>query len=133
MKPKTVALTELLTEWHEAVAKSEEWATKEKALRVQIFAVAFPEPTIGKNKIHLPHDMALIGDYRMNYRIDRAGLEAAAVPSELLESVVNYRPEIRAGAWRELSDQDRLLFADFVTETPGTPGLEIKHKSKVRW
>lgn len=127
--------TPLLDEWYEAKQNAEQWAQKEVALRKQIFAEAFPSPDVGTNKVKLPHGMALIGTYRMNYRIDQAALEESRslIPAETLEAVINYRPEIRDGKFRALSDEEQLLFAPFVTITPGTPGLEIKSAKKVRW
>lgn len=124
-----------LTAWHEAKTAADHWTARERTLRAEIFQAAFPKPVYGTNKIKLPHDMALVGDFRINYKIDRAGLEAASplIPAETLDAVINYRPEVRDGAWRKLTGEERKLFAPFITETPGTPGLEIKPANKVRW
>lgn len=128
-------LTPLLDQWFEAKQNSEQWALKEVTLRKQIFAEAFPSPDVGSNKIKLPHGMALVGTYRLNYRIDQAALEESKslIPAETFESVVGYRPEIRDGRFRALSEEEQLLFAPFVTITPGLPGIEIKSAKKVRW
>lgn len=127
--------TPLLDEWYEAKQNAEQWALKEVNLRKQIFAEAFPSPDVGANKVKLPHGMALVGTYRLNYRIDQAALEESKslIPAETFETVVSYRPEIRDGKFRALSDEEQLLFTPFVTITPGTPSLEIKSAKKVRW
>lgn len=129
------ALDVLLTDWHEAEKQKNYWVEKERILRQQIFERAFAQPKIGTNKVRISHGMALIGDYRINYRIDQAALEASRgfIPPETFDAVVNYRPEIRNSAYRKLEPKTQLLFSPFVTETPGTPGLEIKPANKVRW
>lgn len=124
-----------IDEWYKAAQQAAHWTETEKRLRAEIFNTAFPKPTPGTNKVRIAHQMALVGDYRINYRIDRPGLEASRslIPVDVFEAVVNYRPEIKDGAYRKLDMDTRKLFSPFVTETPGTPGLEIKAASKVRW
>lgn len=127
----------LVTEWQEAAKQSDYWQQREKELRVQLFKLGFPKPEYGTNKIRISHGMALIGDYRMNYRIDRPLLESASSePSlrPLLDRVVAYRPEVRPGEFRKLTKPELLQVAAIITETPSpTPGLELKPQNKVRW
>lgn len=124
-----------LDAWHNARQQAEYWKNQEAMLRVAIFGEAFPKPEIGTNKVRIAHDMALIGDHRINYRIDQPGLEATRpeIPAALFDSVISYSPKVKDGAYRKLSPADLAIFAHFITETPGTPGLEIKPASKVRW
>jgi hypothetical protein len=128
-------ISPLIDEWYTAKQNAEQWALKEVELRKQIFAEAFPDPDVGANKVKLPHGMALVGTYRLNYRIDQAALEESKflIPPETFEAVVHYRPEIRDGKFRALTDDERLLFTPFLTISAGTPGLEIKSAKKVRW
>lgn len=124
-----------LDAWHTAVKNAEYWKNQELTLRNEIFGTAFPNPTPGTNKIRIAHDMALIGDHRINYRIDQPGLDAgrSLIPAQIFDAVIGYTPRVRDAAYRKLSDDDRKLFSDFITEKPGTPGIEIKPASKVRW
>jgi hypothetical protein len=124
-----------LTAWHTAVNNANYWKAEEMRLRKQIFSEAFPSPVIGTNKIRLPHAMALVAKYKLNYKLDRAGLEAARslIKPEIFDAVVSYSPSLKDAAYRDLPGDDRKLFASFVTETPGAPDLEIVPASKVRW
>lgn len=125
-----------LTAWDEAKRNMDAWTIKERALRQQIFAVAFPEPKVGTNKLKISHGMALIGDYRINYRIDKPLLEAMANDPKIvpvIAEVIAYRPEVKDGAWRKLPTTDKMLIAEAITETPGLPGIELKPQNKVRW
>lgn len=138
MPNETKVLTdELITEWIEAARQFDYWQRREKELRVQVFGLAFPTPTYGTNKIKISHGMALIGDYRMNYRIDRPLLQAAqeeAGMRPVLEKVITYRPEVRAAEFRKLDPAELLLVGPMITETPSpSPGLELKPQNKVRW
>lgn len=135
MTEATKSIAELLSEWYEAKQQADAWKVKELELRNAIFKAAFPNPTFGTNKIKIEHGMALIGDYRMNYRIDRPAMEESRgfIPVDMFDSVISYRPEVKAGGWNKLDDENKKLFGTFITETPGTPGLEIKPQNKVRW
>lgn len=124
-------LNELLTEWAHSEQQAKIWSDREKALREQIFHMCFPTPLPGTkdNKLKLPLGHTLVGDYRLNYSVDRAALEtlrgdAAALP--IIEQIVTYRPEVSGSKFRSLTDNEKAVAAQFVTEKPGTPGLEIK-------
>lgn len=128
--------SELLTAWHNASEQASRFALLEKQLRNEIFTLAFPNPTPGTNKVRIGHGMALVGDYRMNYKIDRPLLEAMQKEptiAPIIHEIVTYRPEIKEGAWKALPQESKLLVAAAITQTPGTPGLEIKPAAKLRW
>lgn len=128
---------DLITEWQEATKLSDYWQQREKELRVQIFNLAFANPEPGTNKVRISHGMALIGDYRMNYRIDRPLLEEARKDRNdrlVLDRVISYRPEVRPGEFRKLSPEEHKTVGQIITETPSpSPGLELKPQNKVRW
>lgn len=128
-------LDALLTRWHEAGKNAAAWSEIELKLRNQIFAMMFPNPERGTNKARINHGMALVGDYRINYKIDKAALEAtrSIISPAIFDAVISYRPEVKAGGWNKLGEDDKKLFGPVITETPGTPGLEIKDASKMRW
>ena len=117
-------------------AQVDEWTAKEVALRLQIFGGLFPTPVPGAgNKVRIPYDMALIGTYRLNYRVDEAAMSQSRslIDPATFESVISFRPNVRDAAFRDLPDDERNLFTPFITVSPGTPGIEIKPASKVRW
>lgn len=135
-KQKTI--NELLDAWYPVAKQLNELTLREKELRNEIFARAFPSPQLGTNKVKIDHGMALIGDYRMNYRIDQPAMEAtlsAAGDNEraLIENLIKYRPEVRPGEFKKLDAEALKVVGHFITQTPGTPGLEVKPQNKVRW
>jgi hypothetical protein len=142
-KQKTI--NELLDAWYPVAKQLSDLTLKEKELRKEIFARAFPSPELGTNKVKIDHGMALIGDYRMNYKIDRPMMEQtismlrqttgveAQQQVALIENLITYRPEVRPGEFKKLTPEGFKVVGSFITQTPGTPGLEVKPQSKVRW
>lgn len=135
-RPKT--LSELLEDWHQAKQQAEYFASLELKLRKQIFGDNFDPSLRGTQKKRIEHEMALIGVQKFNYNIDRPGLEAAlqgAGDNEraVIDSVISYSPKVKEAAFENLSDEDKLIVGPFITVKPGTPTLEIKPQSKVRW
>lgn len=129
------ALETLLTMWDTANTNATLWKEAENSLRKAIFNNAWPSPTRGRNLLRIGHGMALVGDYKINYRIDQPGLENARdfIPLELFQQIIEYKPSVKAGPYRELAPEQQRLFHEFITETPGLPGLEIKPQAKIRW
>lgn len=136
LDPNGEELSELLTQWDEAKREAASWTAKEVALRKQIFDGLFPAPVPGQgNKVRLPFKMALIGDYRLNYRVDEAGMMATRplIDPAVFDSVIGFRPSVRDAKFRELDSEVQRPFTGFITVTAGTPGLELKPADKVRW
>ncbi len=134
--PNSEELSDLLTQWHAAKAEVESANAKEIALRLRIFGGLFPEPLPGQqNKVRLPFNMALIGDYRLNYKVDDAVMQASRplIDPADFEAVISFKAGVRAAAFRDLPDERRHLFTPFITVSPGTPGIELKPADKVRW
>lgn len=103
---------------------------EEKTLRLEMMAKWFPNPVEGStNKFAIGYGKLLELNYRINRRLDESALDMAVmggtIPPELISQVVRYKPEVSAYGYKALDDAGRLLFADIVTEEPGTPGLKI--------
>lgn len=131
-------ISKQLDEWYEAKKNAEYWVNKEKDLRKGIFGYAFPFPKPAKkNKIKIEHGMALIGDFKQNYKVDQPALAdaraAGEIPMATINQVVSWYPKVREAQFEALDDKNKLLFSAFVTIEPGLPGLEVKEASKVRW
>lgn len=125
-----------ITKWFKVKQQLDKLMVEEKNLRLEIFNVAFPAPERGTNKIKISHGMALVGDYRLNYKVDRALLDNMLSDPEaepLIREVIDFRPGVRAGEWEKMSDNEKKILAPMITETPGTPGLDVKPQNKVRW
>lgn len=126
-----------MAEWHEATNQLAHWKEQENALRLEIFNWAFPTPVKGKgNKTKITHGMALIGDYRLNYKIDRSELDMALKDEAIepiIREIVTFDPKVSGSKFEGLSDNEKKTVAPLITVTPGTPGLELKPANKVRW
>jgi hypothetical protein len=96
------------------------------------FARLFTEPKEGVNHLLTADGFDLVLDYKVNRKLDVAALDA--VMNELPEDsafrqtgvLIEYKPALVMKGYRVLPDAERLIFCQALTETPGTPGLEIK-------
>ena len=126
----------LISEWDDAVAKADYWKEKELELRLKIFGTAFPTPKVGANKIRINYGMALVGTHRINYKVDKPAILTMYNQDNvrpIVDKVINFRPEVKEGEYKKLTPDDLKLIAEAITETPGTPALEVKSASKLRW
>jgi hypothetical protein len=131
-----------IAKWEEAERYARQWAQIEVTLRKALFGEKFKEPKPGTNKIRLGvmrdgEELALVGDHKINYTVDRPGLLAAIkaklVTDKLADSVLSWPAKVNDGAYRKLDEDDLKKFSPFITEKPGTPGLEVKVASTLRW
>lgn len=125
-----------LTQWHEAEQQLNFWKQRENELRKEIFEAMFPDPKKGMNKTKIDHGMALIGDYRLNYKVDKAVLDVLLQDKEvepIVRQVITFDPRCSGSKFEDLSDNEKKALGSLITVTPGTPGLEIKPANKVRW
>ena len=131
-------LNDLLTRWVAADKAATQWTAIEKELRQAIFNRCFPEPADGTgNLFRLPFDKTLVGDYRINYTVDRGLLDAIMKDAgsnikPLVEQIIAFEPRVKPGEVKKLSDEEKLLVAPLLTAKPGLPGLEFKTTSKMR-
>lgn len=138
-EPKLSAkLNTLLTEWTAAESAASLATAKEKELRQQIFDLCFPAPVKGSgNQYHLPFDRTLVGDFRTNLSADKEMALAILADKKsnirpIVEKVIKWKPEVSKAEFSALSDEERNLLGDLITEKPGLPALEIKVTSKLR-
>lgn len=120
-----------VTEWQALT----EWMDKAKKREQELrngFARLFTQPKEGVNHLITADGFDLVLDYKVNRKLDVAVLDA--VMSELPENsafrqlgvLIEYKPALVMSGYRLLPDDQRLIFCQALTETPGTPGLEIK-------
>jgi hypothetical protein len=128
------ALDILLTKWYALAAEVKAATEAEMTLRKLIFDNAFPTPKKGRNLKRISHGMALVGTYKVNFSIDRPGLETARefIPLELFQTVIEYSPRVKESAFNDLGDNERPLFSDFITMKPGAPSIELKPQKSIR-
>ena len=60
------------------------------------------------------------------YDVRAAEIEKTMVTQKHVDDLVKFKPSLITGAWKEAEPAVRLLFADIVTEKPGSPSLEFK-------
>lgn len=127
------AFYQTLAEWHKIATEiATEIADKqdtEKKLRGELCAY-FKDVVEGSgNKIALGHGKTLQLEQRINRSVDEAELDAAisahAVPTDIVNELFTYKPNLSVGAWKDLDDDTRKKFATIITEKPGTPSLKI--------
>lgn len=140
-------LNTLLDEWFTTKNELDTMTLKERDLRLEVMArftvlhkEQYPNAEIkrGTNKVKIDHGMALVIDNRINYSIDRTGLEAAASGAKgnelaVIESVISYSPKVKDAAFEALASDDLQIVTPFITAKPGLPGIEIKPQAKLRW
>lgn len=122
----------LLNDWFAAAKESKEAAAKESAARLLLVNTAFPKLKEGAGNV-LPigfgKNLKVTG--KINRKLDEALLALAKnIPAEIIEAVIKMKPSLIVGAFKSLSDDDKKLFGDIVTETPGAPSVEIVDQKK---
>lgn len=128
--PDMMTTEQLTTEWWAASQALDTLKVRELALRVELFKRQFPSPVEGsaENKVPLGGGYILQADHKINRNVDEAVVSALMKGDNtrpLAEKVFRYKPELVLKAFRDLSDEEKKIVADAVTEKPGTPALKI--------
>lgn len=112
-----------------------EWMEKAKTRELELrngFARLFTEPKEGVNHLLTADGFDLVLDYKVNRKLDVAALDAvmAELPEDSafrqLGVLIEYKPSLVMKGYRALPDDQKLIFCQALTETAGTPSLEIK-------
>lgn len=124
----------MLEEWHKHVAIVAESNALEKELRAKLVEIAFDgKPEIGAaNKVDIGHGCILQCTQPQTLKLDQEALVVLTSDVNnrdnimpLVDEIISYSPKASMTEWKRLSDEDRLLFHDVVTEHLGTPALKI--------
>lgn len=116
----------MLDEWRRLVVELEGYKARELELRKKLFAGAFPAPIEGTQRVTLTDGTVLKGVFKLNRKLDMDVLNGLNLPQRTKDVVVRMKPELDMKMYRTLSDEDRTIFDDCLTITPGTPSLEIE-------
>jgi hypothetical protein len=118
-----------LTLWHSLTQELERVKTAELVLRKKIFAGMFTNPHEGTNTVPLSQGWVLKGQYKINRTVDVAMLTThAAMLHEKgvpVDELLKYKPELVTAGYRNITDEQRLLFDIVLDIKIGTPSLEI--------
>jgi hypothetical protein len=136
------ALYAKIGEWQKAKSKAAEWTAKEMDLRKEIVAEFFPaDCEEGKNNMKLEWGKQLGFTRVINRSVEKVQLKAAleleaakkaADPTyksnilPIIDEVIQYEPKVSVSAYKELSEESRLLIADIVTVKEGAPTLALE-------
>jgi hypothetical protein len=128
--PDMMTTEQLPTEWWAASQALDALKVRELAMRNELFKRQFPNPVEGsaENKVPLGEGWILQADHKINRNVDEAVVSALMKGDNtrpLAEKVFRYKPELVLKAFRDLSDEEKKIVADAVTEKPGTPALKI--------
>lgn len=135
-KPKSAGeqLKEKLATWHNIKDEAATLAAQEKALRIEIFQLAFPTPEEGSkyNKLDLDDGYMLQGDYKINRKIDEAALGEVQKQMDpiMFNRAFRFKPELSKSGFKDLNDEQKQIASLAIIATPGTPSLEIVQKKK---
>lgn len=120
-----------LDEWMVLTKRLEVDKAREIELRKYLGAVFFPTPEEGVNRIKTADGFEFALEHKINRKLDEAALDA--VMSELPEEspyrnlgvLIQYKPSLVLSGYREMPADQKLIFSQALTETPGTPSLEV--------
>ncbi len=129
------ALPAVLREWKEISTWVDTAKKKEMELRQQICAAFFPKPVEGINRVITMLDgneIEIAVDHCINRKLDEAVLDSVMLslpedsPYRQPGVLVAFKPSLVLKGFRTLPDDQRRIFSAALTETPGSPSLEIE-------
>jgi hypothetical protein len=126
---KPVNVEEELKEWFVLKKQIQALGAKEVLLRQRIFDAAFPAPKEGTNKFALADGYQLTGQFKINRTIVDDLLKALS--PELIgkgvpvDKLIKYAPDLVTKEYRELTEEQRMLFDQILIAKPGLPAMEV--------
>lgn len=119
-----------LDSWNQMQMQLAALKSAEMLLRTKIFKGLFPNPVEGTNSVPLGTEGWVIkAKYPITRKPDVALLTAKAAELReagiVLEDVIRTIPELAAGEYRKLTDDQRHLLDQVLEIKPGSPSLEI--------
>ena len=123
-----------IKEWRSVAAWMDTAKKQEKELRTKIANAFFPTPTEGVNRVLVDLDgvrTEIAMDFRINRKLDETVLDSVMLqlpedsPYRQQGVLVAYEPKLVLKSLRTMPDDQRRIFSQALTETPGTPALDI--------
>ena len=126
-----------INKWYELQAQLKSIKASEMLLRTKIYKGLFKEPEEGTNTLPLAEGWVIKAKRVIQRDIDLASLTInATVDSESglsrltaagiqPESLVKWKPELILKNYRELNDEQKLIFNECLVIKDGSPALEI--------
>lgn len=130
-KPSKAFLSKL-EQWNNLKSQLVDLTDKERALRIELFGLAFPKPEEGSkyNKLDLPNGYMLQGDYKINRRVDEAALGTVQKQMDPIAfgRAFRFKPELSNSGFKDLNDEQKKIASQAIIAAPGTPTLAIVQK-----
>ena len=118
-----------LVRWYALKAQLAQVKDEEMTLRKKLFGSYFPAPKEGTNNFELPDGAVLKGGHTISRDIDKAllGVHGPELVAEGIPvgKLVDWKPALVLGEYRQLDDKQRLRFDICLTIKPGSPTLDI--------
>ncbi len=133
--PNAVTMQDLLV-WDQMQAELKKLKAAEMLLRQKIFKFYFPTPKEGTNTVPLANQYVLKGKHTINREIDIGSFTASkdrfALAGIASDTLVEYKPALKLGIYRELTLEQTQLFDQCLIVKPGAPALEIALPAKAK-
>jgi len=125
-----------INKWYELQAQLKSIKASEMLLRTKIYKGLFKDPVEGTNTIPLAEGWVMKARRVIQRDIDIAALTINSANPELgpsrlelaginVASLVKWKPELVLKNYRELTDEQKLIFNDCLVIKDGSPALEI--------
>ena len=125
-----------INKWYELQAQLKSIKASEMLLRTKIYKGLFKDPVEGTNTIPLAEGWVMKAERVIRRDIDVAALTINSANPELgpsrlelaginVASLVKWKPELVLKNYRELTDEQKLIFNDCLVIKDGSPALEI--------
>ena len=123
----------LLLQWESQKADLAKSREDEMSLRKAISNTLFPDGKEGTNKCYVD-DIAVSAVLKTNRSVDKGRLSAFAEEfaeyNINVDELITYKPELKVGPYRKLSDQQRAVFNQALTIREGAPEVKIVSGSR---
>lgn len=112
-----------------ALIRAKRLVDHEMTLRKVVASHLFPEPAEGTNKVVLPNGVTVKYNHSIKRAVDEAVLKVNAdlykEKGINADNIIRTKFELKVKEWRELSEDQKLVFASAITEKPDTITLEL--------
>jgi hypothetical protein len=126
---ENVATQEDLVLWDQICSQMALLKAQETLLRGKIYRTFFPDAREGTNTVPLANGYVLKGVRKVDRKLDiavlttlSAELEAAGVSTA---QIVKWTPELKTTAYKELTEEQKLIFDQALIIKDGSPSLTI--------
>ena len=123
--PKDPALR--LVAWNDIKEILSDFKKLETALRKEMLKEYFPKPKEGTSNVALGHEWKVRCKQTVNRKLDESQFENvfAKLPRGSKQKLIKFDPKLVVAEYNKLSDTDRAIFDEALTEKNGAASLEL--------